>query len=333
MESVSKRGDLLAAILAVGVSAILVWFGNDLEPSWPLQWLASLPVLVIALRGSALQAGLATGLPWLIGSFSLWGYFHRLGLPPIVFINIFGTVAVVMALAGILFRALVKGGAIWSGLLVFPATVVTAEYVRNLTTPHGTAGSLAYTQLGFLPFLQLASITGPWGMTFVMMLFPAALAIAIHFRSTAPKQAFRVLAASLGVVAAVLIFGVLRLVISDAGPEVRVGLIASDAMNAGVTEAGAETGRLFAQYAAEARQLAARGARIVVLPEKLGAVVQNAAGGGGNQLLQQVADETGATIVAGEVYIDGTARYNRALVFRPRTECTDLRQASHAAAI
>ena len=73
MEFASKRGEILAAILAVGVSAVLVWFGNGLEPYWPLLWLAPLPVLVIALRGSALQAGLAVGLPWLIGSFSLWG--------------------------------------------------------------------------------------------------------------------------------------------------------------------------------------------------------------------------------------------------------------------
>jgi apolipoprotein N-acyltransferase len=318
MEFASKRGAVVAAILAVGLSAVLVWFGNNLEPFWPLLWLAPLPVFVIALRGSALQAGLAAGLPWLIGSFSLWGYLHRLGLPPIVFIGIFGSFAAVMAFAGILFRALVRGGAIWSGLLAFPATVVTTEYVRNLTTPHGTAGSLAYSQLDFLPFLQLASITGPWGMTFLLMLFPAALAIAFHLRSTAPKQAFRVFAAALGAVAVVLLFGVLRLAVSDAGQQVRVGLIASDeAENADVAGPGAETGRLFAQYAAEARQLAGRGARIVVLPEKLGVVLKGAPDGGGNQLMQQVADETGAVIVAGEVYVDGGSHYNQARVFRP----------------
>jgi len=143
MEFVNKRQAVLAAILAVGLSAVLVWFGNDLKPLWPLLWFAPVPVLVIALRGSVLEAGLAVGLPWLIGSFSLWGYLHRLGLPPIVFFGIFGIAAAAMAFAGILFRALVRGGAIWSGLLAFPATAVVAEYVRNLTTPHGTAGSLA----------------------------------------------------------------------------------------------------------------------------------------------------------------------------------------------
>jgi apolipoprotein N-acyltransferase len=197
--------------------------------------------------------------------------------------------------------------------------IVTAEYVRNLTTPHGTAGSLAYSQLRFLPFLQLASITGPWGMTFLIMLLPAALATSIHLRSTTPKQAVRVLTASLGALAIVLIFGAVRLAIPEVSGEVAVGLIASDeGRNVEIAGAGADTRGLFAQYAAEARELALRGARVIVLPEKLAAVVSSAADGDSNQMLQQVADETGSTIVAGEVYTEGGAHYNQARVFRPR---------------
>jgi apolipoprotein N-acyltransferase len=59
---------------------------------------------------------------------------------------------------------------------------VSIEYLRNLTTPHGTAGSLAYSQLRFLPFLQLASVTGPWGMTFLLLLFPSAVTLGWHLR-------------------------------------------------------------------------------------------------------------------------------------------------------
>jgi apolipoprotein N-acyltransferase len=78
-------------------------------------------------------------------------------------------------------------------------------------SPHGSAGSLAYSQLKFLPFLQLASITGPWGMTFVLLLFPAAIAIALHIRQHSWKRALQVAGAGVGVVAAVLLFGALRL--------------------------------------------------------------------------------------------------------------------------
>ena len=63
--------------------------------------------------------------------------------------------------------AVSRAGVAWrmcgAAVVAFPAAWVTSEYVRNLTTPHGSAGSLAYSQLKFLPFLQLASITGRGG--------------------------------------------------------------------------------------------------------------------------------------------------------------------------
>ena len=124
---------------------------------------------------------------------------------------IFAVVAAFAAAAVLLFRALVLRGALWSGLIAFPAMWVALEYLRNLATPHGTAGSIAYTQLKFLPFLQLASITGPWGMTFLLLFFPAALAIGLHLRSREPRRAFRVMGVTFGVLCAVLIFGAVRL--------------------------------------------------------------------------------------------------------------------------
>ena len=46
---------------------------------------------------------------------------------------------------------------------------------------------------------------------------------------------------------------------------------------------------------------------MIVLPEKLAAMVSSAGDGDSNRILQQVADETGSTIVAGEVYTEGSA--------------------------
>ena len=186
-------------IAAVAATVVMLWFGNGLDPWWPLMWFAPLPVLVFALRSSWWAAGLAAGSAWLIAGLNLWGYLHRLAMPFGVWLGIFGVVGAFAAAAVLLFRALVLRGALWSGLIAFPAMWVALEYLRNLTTPHGTAGSIAYTQLKFLPFLQLASITGPWGMTFVLMLFPAALAIGLYLRSREPRRAFRVLAVTFGV--------------------------------------------------------------------------------------------------------------------------------------
>ena len=202
--------------------------------------------------------------------------------------------------------------------MAFPATWVTLEYVRNLTTPHATAGSIAYTQLKFLPFLQLASVTGPWGMSFLLLCFPAALAIGLHLRETATKAALRIVATTLGMLAVVLIFGVVRLVTTPRGPTVKVGLITSDVHgNVGVADNGAETTRLFEKYAAETEQLASDGAQAIVLPEKLGVVLEGE-NGNADPIFQQLADRSGATIVVGEVHVAGAAKYNQARVYQPQ---------------
>ena len=300
---------------AAAATAVLLWFGTGLHPHWPLTWFAPLPVLIFALRSQWWTAALTAAAAWLAGWLSLWGYFHLLGMPPAVFWSILAEIAIAAIVAVLLFRALVLRGAVWSGLIAFPALLVMLEFVRNLTSVHGTGGSLAYSQLTFLPFLQLASITGPWGMTFLLLLFPAALAIGVHLRKRSPGQAVSVVGTTLGVIAAVLIFGAIRLAMSPSGQQVTVGLIASDAhMN--VAENGAATDRLFENYAAVADKLAARGAQVIVLPEKLG-VVLDAENGTADPVFQRLADRTAATIVVGEVHVSGTAKYNQARVYQP----------------
>jgi len=190
---------LLAGFAAFVSTAGLVWFGNGLDPLWPLVWLAPLPVLVFALRSSWRSAAIIAGLAWLVGCFNLWHYFRSQQTPFSVWLGVFSVAALVFALAVLLFRSLVRRGALWRALLAIPATWVSYEYARNLATPHGTAGSIAYSQLNFLAFLQLASITGPWGMSFVLMLFPAGLAIGLHFRRSQPKQALRIVGMGVGV--------------------------------------------------------------------------------------------------------------------------------------
>ena len=260
------------AFLVVVSSAVLVWFGTGLNPWWPLLWFAPLPVLLFASRSTWWGAALTAVLSWLIGSLSMWHYFHGvLHVPPSILALIFTTPTLVFSLAVLLFRALLRRGSEWSALLAFPATWVSFEYLLNLISVHGTAGSLSYSQLNFLPFLQLASLTGPWGMSFLVLLFPAALAIGLHIRHTAPKQALRIVGAGLGVLVLVLVFGAVRLTLPVPGQRVKVGLIASDEpANVDMANEAAETARLFHDYAAKAEALAAQGVQVIVLPEKLG---------------------------------------------------------------
>ncbi|MGO9337373.1 MAG: nitrilase-related carbon-nitrogen hydrolase, partial [Terracidiphilus sp.] len=226
--------------------------------------------------------------------------------------------AVVFALAVMLYRSLLRRGAYWSALVVFPAAWVSFEYIFNLTSPHGTAISLSYSELNFLPVLQLASITGPWGISFVVLSFSSALAIGIHLRSTAPKQAIRIVSATLGVVAAVLVFGTVRLALPPPlGHTVRVGLVASDLPeNTDVAAPGADTDRVLRDYAAHAESLAAQGAKLIVLPEHLGSIVDPNTTNI-DSIFQSFADKTGSTIVVGVGHISPQVEYNQARVYSP----------------
>ena len=51
---------------------------------------------------------------------------------------------------------------------VFPLLQVSLEYILTIANPLGSWGSLAYTQSSFLPFLQLLSVTGMWGLSFLI---------------------------------------------------------------------------------------------------------------------------------------------------------------------
>jgi apolipoprotein N-acyltransferase len=298
----------------------MFYFGNGLNPLWPLMWIAPLPVLVFALRSKWWATAMVTVAAMLLGNLNMWSYFTKtLGMPVSVWVGIFLVASVVFAAGVLLFRVLVLRGAVWSGLAALPAVWVTSEYVRNLTTPHGSAGSLAYSQLRFLPFLQLASITGPWGMSFVLLLFPAAIAIGLHLRQTSPKHALQVAGAGMGVVAAVLVFGAVRLAMPMT-ETARVGLITSDEKaNSGVTDPGADTERLFRDYAREAQKLAANGAQAIVMPEKLGVTLEGKTAGT-DAVLQSVAAQTGATIVAGVVHVDAPVKYNEARIYAPDSD-------------
>ena len=309
------------ALAAVACCAVLVWFGNGLNPWWPLMWFAPLPVLLFAGRGSWKSTAAVAFAGMLLGSLSMWHYFHALGLPVMAWFGLYGSAAAGFAAGVLLFRALLVRGREWSAALSLPALWVCGEYLRNFALPHGTAGSLVYTQLHFLPFLQLASITGPWGMSFVLLLFPAALAAAVYVRKSAPRRAMGITGGVVGLIAVVLSYGAVRLgAARPAADRVKVGLIVSDAGgNKRTAGPGAATEQLLEEYAGVAERLAGEGAQAIVMPEKLG-LVTDADAEKDDAIFQTVANRTGATMVVGVERDSATAKYNEARVYGPESD-------------
>ena len=314
----SKNG--LTAVAVFVATAALVWFGWGLNPWWPLMWLAPVPVLWFSLRSSWRVAGLVAFVSWFAGNLVFFTYFHRLGQSSIAWLANFGGLAMLATVGVLLFRALVLRGAVWSGIAALASLWVSVDWLRYWTTPHGTAADLAYTQLKFLPFLQLASITGPWGMSFVLLLVPAAAVAAWHLRNRNPEQAKRVAFVVGGLLLIILGFGQLRLNLTGQQSTVKVGLAVSDAPENDLVASGPDAPRLLQEYAAQAQALAARGAQVVVLPEKI-AVVHDGDAATDDAFFQPIANAAGVTIVAGQLHLspgpNGTLRYNRAQVYSP----------------
>ena len=308
MASALKR--VLPAFLA---TLLLEWFAVGLHPLWPLMWVAPLPMLLLAPVVSWWLAGLAAFLAWFAGAFTLWGYFTgTIHMPAGVALGIFTLMAVRFALPVLLFRALVKRGMLWLALTAAPALSVGLDYLTSLISVHGTHGSPSYTQLDFLPALQAASVAGPWGITFLLLLFTAALALLVgQYRE---PRARLIGGVGLAVVAASLVAGEMRVIQPQAGQLVKVGLVASDLKeNQGVADPGEPAARRFADYAREAAALAQQGAQVVVIPENLAVVTAP----GDDHVFQDLADSSGIQIVAGMLRVEGGRKYNEARLYTP----------------
>jgi len=220
---------------------------------------------------------------------------------------------VVVALA---WRAVARRAGTLVTALAYPALVVTMEYLLSLGSPNGTFGSVAYSQADILAVVQLASVTGLWGISFIVSLVPAALAVAWRGRETrATRDAGLAIAAV--PLSLVLLAGAARLAAAPApSATVRVGLAASDSSNRPFARGEDEALPALRGYAARAASLAEKDVQFIVLPEKFVAVRPEYALAA-EAALAAVARRYRVTIVAGFNAVGEGPSHNLAVVFGP----------------
>jgi hypothetical protein len=127
----------------------------------------------------------------------------------------------------LLFRGRIRRGQVWQAALIVPLFWVAVEYIIAITSVHGTFGDICYSQMNFLPILQIASVMGAWGISFCIFLFAATVAALLSVGSALAKAPLAIVVSVF--LAGVLGFGVWRLATTPKdSPTLRVGLIASD---------------------------------------------------------------------------------------------------------
>jgi apolipoprotein N-acyltransferase len=312
----SKRNFTFFAAPCLAISAGLFFLGTGLAPLWPLAWLAPIPVLWASSRLSARQALFVAAAAYALGALNEWSY-SRSVLATWIVASILLFSACMFAVAVLLFRMAAVRGKIWQAAVVFPAFWASLEFVVAMLSVHGTFGNISYSQMNLLPIMQIASVTGIWGISFTIFLFASTVAAMLVPAPRAKK--LPLLIGSATFIVAVLAFGAWRLVSTPNSPTIKVALIASDAPEDLNPDTPAETQGIFQRYANHIKLLAGQGIQLFVLPETVGPI-NDASQGGLDDFFGNLAKETGAYIEVGVARISASRSWNQERLYSPQGE-------------
>jgi apolipoprotein N-acyltransferase len=210
----NRRFDGRGLLLLIA-TAVLMLFANGRWGVAAVTWIAP-ALLVRFVRTQPFGRALAGGIVVLSAANFVWWYgvFPLSGAPYAIASIVLGTVTLVPYLLDRRFAARLGGLA---GTLVLPSAAVTIETVNAFFSPYGSWGSFAYSQAANLPLLQIVSLTGLCGVTFLVLWLSTIVNTGPAIRRNAIVYA--------SVLAAAFLFGTLRLRSAAAGDTVSLAAI------------------------------------------------------------------------------------------------------------
>jgi apolipoprotein N-acyltransferase len=301
----------MTVVAAALLSAFAFYLSTGLGELWPLAWIAPVPLLLVANRKRPLIAFAAASVAWFLGSLNLFSYLSLVMPAPIV-LALLAAPAIVFGLVVAVSGAATRRLGPLAGSLVFPAAWTSYEFLLSLVSPHGTALSLGYSQAQWLTLMQIVSVTGLWGVVFLVTCVPSAIAAAVAYRDS------RALVPAVVLLLAAVAFGGYRLQNADASQTIRVGLAVTDTDIGRVFETtdAATTLAIVRGYSDRIDRLARDRAVLIVLPEKMTGVTPASAPEAA-AILADAARRSRVTVVAGVNRVATDPRRNVAWVFAP----------------
>src|SRR5262249_52774354 len=289
-------GRLLAAL----ASGVLLDLSNNLAPWWLLAWIAPIPLLVAALHASLREGGMLAIVAGIVSTVSTTSYYLELtGILVTTLVTLLRVLS--WALVVVRTRAAVLRSRHWLTVFVYPALWTGIDTLIATVSRHGTAGSLAYSQMKALPVIQVASLAGTSGIVFIVSLFTSVVAVAWYRRAELERPWLAYGLPGVVLVGA-LAYGAARLAASPQTPTIPVGLAAIDYAPGGTAASPNEAP--WATYRKAIMTLGQQGVKIIVLPEKIAALDSHAAEQV-RALLGQLAAENSVYILAGVTAIAG----------------------------
>ena len=260
--------NLLIAFSAAILSGIFFYLSDGAVHLGFFAWIAPVPILAVLKKINKWQALVIGYTAYLIGMFNFW---------PIIgfaFSNIF-FFALAMSIYAFQFGVILFILKVFenkisslSFVFLFPVLCVLFEYTFSNFSPHGTFGSVAYTQSSWLSFIQLLSLTGLWGLTFLIRLTASTLAFAI----TNYKNIIQIIVVStivLSFMAFSLYYGHTKLSLKYKKPEVKIAALTMKAPIQIVINPKREViFKLVESFKFMVKEASKMDAQIIVWPEK-----------------------------------------------------------------
>lgn len=156
--------------VCLAIAAVLLLFSNGANNVPLAAWLA--PVFMLRfVRRHSLKVGLPVAYVLLVAAFA-FQFRGMVPIPGVAYYIFLPAIGILLILPYLIDRWVAHRLVGLTATLVFPAAWVATEWLVSLG-PYGTWGSVAYSQYGNLALLQILSLTGLWGITFLIGWFAA----------------------------------------------------------------------------------------------------------------------------------------------------------------
>jgi apolipoprotein N-acyltransferase len=323
MDRAARIPPLLLSLLS-GILLLLTF------PKWDvgsLAWIALLPLLVCIREMRPWEGflqGLLTGMIFYLGS--VWWVMHAMvhygGLSfPLSFLVLIALASYLSVFLGVFsflscqFQLLKD----WRGVLLLPCLWVSLEFLRTYLLSGFPWILLGYSQYKNLYFLQLASLTGIYGLSFLIVLINATIAFCLlkRFRFV---SAWKPLLCA-GVALAITVgYGHARLQEREEGETVKVAVVQGN-IEQSLKWDPAKQKEAFEVHERLTREVARSSPDLIVWPETaLPAYLRTEPNL--RQELQSLTDETGAFLLVGSPDLEQKGRgdvlyFNSAFLFSP----------------
>jgi apolipoprotein N-acyltransferase len=191
-----------------------------LSPRWtlPLAAFIAPPLLIYLNKERTLWHSIRLTFLVLLTS-TLIANYRVMPFPLILFIPVSIQVSLLATIPYVIYERLSRRSGSWSFTLFFPALQVLLEYVNSFFGG-GSWGSIAYSQIDNAALVQVVSLTGMWGLTFVIYWF-ASLVIWSLERQWVDRDLRIAIKLYGGVMTMILIYGVIKMNAPITGKSVR----------------------------------------------------------------------------------------------------------------